>query len=381
MDVPPKIVIAGGGTGGHIAPALALAEEIASRYGADNVHLLCGGNDLERSMIGHAGFRYTALPVKRPRRSLRSKATTAFTTAMAVPLARRKLKDFHADALVCVGGYAGLPGAMGASLLRVPVFSLEANAVPGKVTRTISRFAWVCYAHMPLTRKLECRVEVAGNPLRKAFIRPPRTSDAKRALGLDMNKPTLLVIGGSQGAQAINDSVLGAAPELAALRDRIQILHITGRVDKERAERIWRKARIRHRVAPFTHNTATWFAATDVALTRAGAGTISELLSMSVPLLLVPYPHAADDHQRANALWVAGADAGVMCPQDSLSPNRVRELIETWLLSDVARARASQNAHALATPGASGDILDRILREIGHSETRPDADEKDRAAA
>lgn len=381
MATTPRIAIAGGGTGGHIAPALALAEEIAERYGVHNVHLLCGGNDLERSMIEHAGFAFSSLPVRRPRRTLRSKATTMVSTALAVPAARRKLKEFGADALVCVGGYAGLPGAMGASLLRLPVFALEANAVPGKVTRTIARFARVCYAHMPLTRNIECRVEVTGNPLRKSFLRPPRSRDAKRALGLDMNKPALLIIGGSQGAQAVNNAVIEAAPRLADFRDRIQILHITGRADKDRAESAWRRARIRHRVAPFTHNTATWFAATDVALTRSGAGTISELLALGVPLLMVPYPHAADDHQRANALWVAGADAGVLCPQDGLDPERLCNLLETWLLGDVARARASQNAQALATPGAASDILDRILHEIGHSTTRPDADEEKRTAA
>lgn len=377
----PKIAIAGGGTGGHIAPALALAEEWAERFGAGNVHLLCGGNDLERSMFGHAGFDFTTLQVSRPKRSLRSKATTVITTALAVPAARKALKQFGAQALVCVGGYAGLPGAMAASLLRLPVFSLEANAVPGKVTRTISRFARVCFAHMPLTRTLDCRVEVVGNPIRKSFRVPTDKAEAKRALGLNTSLPTLLVIGGSQGAGALNDVMLDAAPKLAALRDRFQILHITGTSDRERAERVWRRLRIRHRVTGFTHNAATWFAATDVALTRSGAGTISELLSLSVPLLMVPYPHAADDHQSANARWVAASGAGVLVPQEDLNTDRLIELIEAYVLSDVNRARAAQAAQQLAGFDAAGVILDQILHEIGHSADTPDADEKERVAA
>jgi len=175
--------------------------------------------------------------------------------------------------------------------------------------------------------------------------------------------------------------MLNAGPSFESFRDRFQILHITGHGERERAERTWRKLRIRHRVTAFTHNTATWFAATDVALTRSGAGTISELLALNVPLLMVPYPHAADDHQRANALWVAGQGAGVVVPQDDLAPERLAGLIETYVLSDINRAKAAQAAQAMASPDAASVILDRILTEIGHSATAPDADEKERAAA
>lgn len=377
----PKIAIAGGGTGGHIAPALSLAEELATRYGRDSVHLFCGGNDLERRMYGHAGFDFTCLEVKRPRRTMRSKATTVISTAMAVPPARKQLKKFGATALVCVGGYAGLPGAMAASLLRLPVFSLEANAVPGKVTRTISRFARVCYAHMPMNRNLDCRVEVVGNPLRKEFVSPPAKKDAKRALGLHTGLPTLLVIGGSQGAQALNEAMFSAAPTLEKLRDQFQILHITGPDDRERAQHAWRKLHIRHRVTGFTHNTATWFAASDVALTRSGAGTISELLALGVPMLMVPYPHSADDHQRANALWVAGHEAGIVVPQDALDAPRIRELIDQWVLNDAARAKGSEAALNFSAPNATTSIIDRILHEIGHSAAPSNADQIERAAA
>ncbi|MCB9932591.1 MAG: UDP-N-acetylglucosamine--N-acetylmuramyl-(pentapeptide) pyrophosphoryl-undecaprenol N-acetylglucosamine transferase [Planctomycetes bacterium] len=379
--ISPKIAIAGGGTGGHLAPAIALAEELVERYGKDSVHLLSGGNDLERSMLGNAGFDFTCLPVSRPRAGLRSKATTVITTAIAVPAARKALKNFRANALVCVGGYAALPGAMAASLLRLPVFSLEANAVPGKVTRTIARFARVCFAHMPLTRNLDCRVEVVGNPLRKAFLKPAARADAKRALGLDSRLPTLLVIGGSQGAGSLNDAIISAAAELESLRGRFQVLHITGSADRERAERAWRALGIHFRVTAFTHNAAIWFAATDVALTRSGAGTISELLAMGVPLLMVPYPHAADDHQRSNALWVASANAGVVLPEAELSPARLRELLDVYLLGDLARSRASEAALHLATPDATCVILDRILDEIGLSAAPSDADSEARAAA
>lgn len=377
----PRIAIAGGGTGGHIAPALALAEQFARLYGRHGVHFLCSGNELERSMLGNAGFDFTSLPVARPKGTMRSKATTVITTALAVPMARRALKKFGACGLICVGGYASLPGALAASLLRLPVVALEANAVPGKVTRAVSRLASVCYAHMPLTRSLECRVEVRGNPVRSAFLSPPGAEDARRALGLDPRLPTLLVMGGSQGATAINEAALAAAPQLAAWRDRMNLLHITGPQDAERAEAVWRDTHLNYRVTPFTHNAATWMAASSLALTRSGAGTISELLVLGVPMLMVPFPAAADDHQRANAHFVAAAGAGVVVPQETLDPARLCELVQRLMLNEPARLAGREAALAAANPGATTRILDGCLAEFGISAPGGNADGKERAAA
>lgn len=377
----PRIAIAGGGTGGHIAPALALAEKIRDRFGADSVHFLCTGNDIERTMLGNAGFEFTELPVTRPRGTVRSKATTAITTVLAVPRARRALRNFGACGLVCVGGYASLPGALAASLLRVPVVALEANAVPGKVTRAVSRLARVCYAHMPLTRSLDCRVEVRGNPVRAAFLNAPSKEEARRALGLNPGLPALLVMGGSQGAGAINDAAISAAPELKRWQDRMSLLHITGPNDAERAEAAWKATGLGYRVAPFTHNAATWMAACDLALTRSGAGAISELLVLGVPMLLIPYPGAADDHQRANAEFVAASGAGVVIPQETLSAPRLIELAGRFLLNPAARAAGRDAALSAGNPRATDRIFDGLLAEFGISARSPVADSNTRAAA
>lgn len=375
-----RIAISCGGTGGHIAPALALAELAAARFGRESVHFLCTGNEVERAMLGNAGYAFTELPVSRPRATLRSKATTVITSALAVPAARRALKQFGARGLVCAGGYASLPGALAASLLRLPVVALESNAVPGKVTRTVSRFANVCYAHIPLTQALACPVEVRGNPVRQAFLTPPTAAEARQALGLEPSLPTLLIIGGSQGAQAVNDAAIAAAPQIAALSRPLNVLHLTGPGDTARAEDAWKAAGVPYRVAPFTHNTATWMAASDLALCRAGAASIAELLVTGVPMLLVPYPAAADDHQRANAHWVAAADAGVVVPQETLTAARVTELVQNLLLNETARKAGRAAALAAANPGAGSDILHGILREFGISEDREAADSRRRAA-
>jgi len=256
----------------------------------------------------------------------------------------------------------------------------ESSGVQGKGTRTVSRMARECYAQMPLMRPLDCAVEVLGNPVRRAFREPVAKQDARRALGLLPSLPTLLVVGGSQGAQAINDAAIEFAQSVAGLGESFQVLHLTGHTDVERARTAWRESGVRHRVAAFTHNTATWLAAADLALTRAGAGTISECLTVGVPMILVPYPSAADDHQRANAQWVAGGGAGVVVPQTDLSAARIRELVNNLLLSSQALSAAANAAAQLAQPSAAERILDAVLVEIGVSAPTGFSDSKRRAA-
>lgn len=377
----PRIALAGGGTGGHIAPAIALADEISARYSRDSVLFLCSGNPLEREMIGARGYRLEAMPIARPGSSLTSKTRTVFSLLTAVPAARRALKQFGASGLIGVGGYASLPGAMAARWLHVPVVLLEANSVPGKVTRTASRFARACYAHLPLTRKLDCPVEVLGNPVRRAFLEAPGKSAAREALGLNAQLPTLLIIGGSQGAQALNLAVIKALPELACYKGHFQALHISGPADANPARQAWEKSGIAHQVIEFTHQPELCMAASDVALSRAGASTISELLALGVPQLLVPYPHAADNHQQANAEYVARSGAGILVGEQSLSTSRLCELVARYVVLSSARESLSAAARLLSRPNAASTILDRALTAFGFSQQAVSADEPIRAAA
>ncbi len=374
MTETPKIAIAGGGTGGHIAPALALADAFALRYGRDNVLFFCTGNDLETSMLSNAGYDFVALPVRRPRGGIRGKATTAITAAASIPKARKRLKDFGASGMICVGGYASLPGAIAARTRKIPVVCLEANAVAGKVTRTVSRFAKACFATFPLTTDLACPTHIVGNPLRLDFLVPASTSAARRKLGLDPARPTMLVVGGSQGAEALNLAAIQSAPRIASLTRDIQILHICGKGRATETGKQWGRAGLTHRVTDFTHDPALWFSACDIALTRAGAGTITELLALGKPMLLVPYPHASDNHQTANAQFVAMSKAGVILPEHALTPSRIAELLNRYLLNQMALDRLAKSAKSLARPEAGNTILDACLNEFGIKADDQDAD-------
>ncbi|CAG0927144.1 UDP-N-acetylglucosamine--N-acetylmuramyl-(pentapeptide) pyrophosphoryl-undecaprenol N-acetylglucosamine transferase [Planctomycetaceae bacterium] len=376
----PRIALAGGGTGGHVAPAIALADEISARFSRDSVLFLCSGNELEREMIGARGYRFEALPISRPGTSLKSKTKTVFSLFQAVPAARKALKQMGATGVIGVGGYASLPAVLAASWLRIPIVLLEANAVPGKVTRQGSRFAKACYAHLPLTCSLDCRVDVLGNPVRRSFLDAPSKELARQALGLNPVLPTLLVIGGSQGAQALNAAMLAALPELGCYRGHFQALHITGASDTT-SRAAWEKCGIAHKVVEFTHQPELFMAASDVALTRSGASTISELLALGVPQIMVPYPSAADNHQQANAEFVARAGAGIVVPESTLNVSRLCELIARYVIMSGPRENLATAARLISRPDATERILERALSDFGYSAQAPSADETLRAAA
>lgn len=376
----PRIALAGGGTGGHIAPAIALADEISARYSQESVFFLCSGNDLEREMIGARGYRFEALPVARPGSTLKSKTRTVFSLFTAVPAARKALKQMGATGLIGVGGYASLPAVLAASWLRIPIVLLEANAVPGKVTRQGSRFAKACYAHLPLTTALDCRVDVLGNPVRRSFLDAPSKTLARQALGLNPTLPTLLVIGGSQGAQALNAATLAALTELSCYKGHFQALHITGANDTT-SRAAWAQSGIAHKVVEFTHQPELFMAASDVALTRSGASTISELLALGVPQMMVPYPSAADNHQQANAEFVARAGAGIIVPERELSVSRVCEIVARYVIMSGPRENLASAARLLARPDATQRILDAALADFGYSASASSADDSMSAAA
>ncbi|MCC6575469.1 MAG: undecaprenyldiphospho-muramoylpentapeptide beta-N-acetylglucosaminyltransferase [Planctomycetes bacterium] len=377
----PKIVLCGGGTGGHIAPALALAQEFSARFGGASVLFLCSGNDLEREMIAGAGFRFEALPIARPGGGIVRKTRSLASMAPSLWAARNVLKKFGVGGAIGVGGYASLPGVMAAKWLRKPVVLLEANAVPGRVTRLLSRVADACYAHLPVTTPLRCPTLVTGNPLRAAFRDAPSKLKARALLGLEAELPTLLVMGGSQGAQALNRAMSDALKPLSHFGGRMQVLHIAGKADYEAAASAWKSSNLLHKCVPFTNEPQVWMAASDLALCRAGAGTISELVALGVPALLSPYPHAADDHQRANARYIAACDAGAVVPDDELGGGRIFRLVEDFVLNDLRRIQMAMACRRLARPNAAVEIADRALRCFGFSGASATADNSNRIAA
>ncbi|MFQ5848573.1 MAG: undecaprenyldiphospho-muramoylpentapeptide beta-N-acetylglucosaminyltransferase [Candidatus Methylomirabilales bacterium] len=359
-----KVVLAGGGTGGHVFPALALARELR-------------GRDMEAMLIGAArgpegaAFAAEGFPMETIRvgglKGLRPKAQASSVVLLPQALvhALMLLRRHQPSAVVGVGGYAAGPVAMGAVLRRIPLLIHEQNVAPGLTNRVLGRVADVVAVSFEETGPAFGReVVVTGNPIRREILEADRRKGVE-AFHLDPNKLTVLVFGGSQGAHRINQAVAEALPHLGRLRDRLQVIHATGERDRnemEEAYRVWKGAA---RVLPFIQDMASAYAAADLVVSRAGATTIAELTALGKPALLIPYPFAANDHQRENAEEVVRVGGARLVLDRDLTGHRLALEMHELLDDPAALAEMGRAARGLGRPDAATHLADLVCRLAG----------------
>ena len=356
-------IIAGGGTGGHVTPALALGEAIAKERG--RVLFLGSDQGLEARLVPEAGFDFVALPSRQVMgRNAVGRAAGILRILGAAVRARRVFRDFGPDGVVSVGGYAAMPATLAAAAMRVPLFLVEPNAIPGRVNRLSARFAARVFVGFDSAARnfslAPERVECRGVPLREELVRafPDRKPRRKPDLPL-----RLLVFGGSQGARQLNEAMIAALPKLA--KEPLEIFHQAGAADRKRVEAAYAKTPLPHEVVDFESDMPGRYRWAHVALCRAGALTVAELALAGLPSLLVPYPFSADRHQDANAK--ALADAGAARVLDGLGPagegaaavgNAIQGLIrKPETLEDMSAAALS-----LSRPAAAQEIVAECSR-------------------
>ena len=291
-------VIAGGGTGGHVTPALALAEIIVQR--GDRVLFIGSERGLEARLVPEAGFELLALPSEQVMgRGLAGRISGLWRTLAQVGRARVALGAHRADVVVSVGGFAAIPAALAALLTRRPLALLEPNAIPGRANRLTAHFArlvFVGFASTAQALKTRSPIHHFGIPLREGLVQAFARAGARRP---PRNPVRLLVFGGSQGARQINETMMSLAPRLAGTA--LKIFHQSGAADRERVQAAYEEAGIDAEVVDFEPGMPDRYRWADLAVCRAGAMTVAELALAGLPALLVPYPFAADDHQAANA--------------------------------------------------------------------------------
>jgi UDP-N-acetylglucosamine--N-acetylmuramyl-(pentapeptide) pyrophosphoryl-undecaprenol N-acetylglucosamine transferase len=273
----------------------------------------------------------------------------------------RALLRFRPNVVVGLGGYGSVAPVACAAVLRAPCVLLEQNVVPGRANRWLSHLAsevacqWADSAsYFPRRDK----VRVTGNPIRAAVGRMARER-AARELGLDPSRPTLLVMGGSQGARPLNDLVVAGLAFFEAARP-IQFVHLAGRADRGRVAAAYEQYNLRATVLGFLQDMSLAYSACDLALSRAGGTSIAELTALGVPSILVPYPHAADDHQRANARVLEYHGAAVLLDQESLSPRRLVSRVAELLGSPARLAYMSRRSRSFGVPRAASIVADRV---------------------
>jgi len=352
-------IIAGGGTGGHVMPGLALAEQIRER--GDEVLFVGGDQGLETRLVPQAGFELVALHSRQVMgRGPVGRAQGALSLLAATLPARRAIARFAADRLISVGGYAALPATLAARTCGVPVILVEPNSFPGRVNRLCARFATDIFVGFAGAQTRfaagSARIHHSGVPVRQALVDTFATAQARPVSQRDAPL-RLLVFGGSQGARQINEAMMEALPLLSGLA--IEVVHQTGDADRERVADAYAKSGISAEILAFEPDMAARYRWADLALCRAGALTIAELALSALPALLVPYPHAADDHQRHNALDVEAAGAG-RCLAGRLDGERIATELRA-LDGDRARiARMSAAAAARARPFAAREIIEAL---------------------
>jgi UDP-N-acetylglucosamine--N-acetylmuramyl-(pentapeptide) pyrophosphoryl-undecaprenol N-acetylglucosamine transferase len=350
---PLRVIVAGGGTGGHLFPGVAVAREILRRQKDAVVTFAGTERGIEFRVIPREGFELDVL------RSAGLKATSVAARVRGLSLlplsgldAWRILSRRRPDAVVGVGGYSSGPVVMAAAARRIPTLLLEQNAVPGLTNRLLARVVSAAAVSFDSTVGFfGGRGFVSGNPVRPEFFDPA----PPRAPG----PPRILIVGGSQGAHAINVAMVEAAPGLAA--GGLAVTHQTGERDIGLVRDGYRRAGLEARAEPFLFDMADQMKAADLVVCRSGATTIAELTASGRPAIFIPLPTAADDHQRVNAEAVAAAGAAEVIPQAELTGVRLGARIVALAEDEPARQTMSAAARQLARPGAAAAIVDRLI--------------------
>lgn len=371
----PFIAIACGGTGGHLFPGLAVAEALL-KIGAQPA-LLVSTKAVDRAAAAAAppGISVESLPgvgwnPRRPDLFLRG----AFGSWRQ---AQRCFRSRRPDAVLAMGGFTSLGPVLEARRLGLRTFLHESNTIPGRANRWLARWVDAVYVGFPeAANRLRAReVRDVGTPVR-GDIGYGSPGASRRALGLDPERPVLLICGGSQGARAINRAVLDALDLFRERLPLLQFLHLTGQQDQETVADAYRRRSLRAQVHGFCERMGDALRAADLAISRAGASTLAEFAAARLPSLLVPYPIAADDHQVFNARAFADAGAAHWCAQKDLTAEGLVATVQSALNNPAGAARMREALGRRHRPQAALEIARGVLRTVTSGGEEPRARSK-----
>jgi UDP-N-acetylglucosamine--N-acetylmuramyl-(pentapeptide) pyrophosphoryl-undecaprenol N-acetylglucosamine transferase len=365
-----RLAITGGGTGGHVLPALAVIDELRQRGALADLIWIGSREGVERQAAEEAGIRFVAIPTGKLRRYL---SLRNLSDAARVPLgalaARRALSSFHPDVVLSTGGFVSVPAVVAARGI-APVLTHEQTAIVGLANRINARFADVLAVSHPQTAslagRLHRRVVVTGNPIRVGLTAGDRSQGLRR-FGFKDGMPVLYVTGGARGASPINQRIAALLP---GILDRVQIVHQTGPFSAnadagdltQLKDRLPDTVRDRYTVVEFLRDELPdVYAAADLVVGRAGAGTIAELAYVGLPAILIPLPGARGDEQARNAQVLGNAGAAVVIAQSDATPGRLYAEILALLDDPERRARMANAARAVARPDAAARLAEELL--------------------
>ncbi len=354
------VMFAGGGTGGHLFPGVAVAREVLRRDPSAQVVFVGTGRPLEVRVLSAEGFPLECVrAVGLVGRSLAALLKGLAATCLGCMDASRLLRRYHPQLVIGLGGYSSGALVLMAAIKGIPTLLMEQNAIPGLTNRLLGRVTRVAAVTYEETLSyFGGRGVVTGNPVRTGFF---AADPARPVLG----EAEVLILGGSQGAHAINMAMADAAPRLAAADRAVRVTHQSGPDDLEMVREAYRAAGLHVRVEPFLDAMEQEMANADVVVCRAGATTLAELAAAGRPAILVPYPHAANDHQRRNAAVVQQAGAAEVIDPVELTGALLAERLLSLIIDDERRVQAATASRRLGTPQAAAAIVDHMEDLLG----------------
>lgn len=357
-----KFVISGGGTGGHIFPAIAIADALKRRIPDAEILFIGAEGRMEMDRVPKAGYKIEGLWISGFTKDL-SVVSLPFKIISSLRKAKKLLKEFQPDVVIGVGGFASGPTLKAANWLGIPTVIQEQNSYPGKTNRNVGQKAKaICVAYNGLDRWFPTmKLHFTGNPLRGNINAHQDRTEAANYFGVDPNRPVVLLVGGSQGALGINK---GISAQIEKFKDsEMQLIWQTGKFYYDEAVKEVKENHLEENVklTVFIERMDYAYSVADVVISRAGAISISELALVQKPVIFVPLPTAAEDHQTKNAMQLVDAGAAVMVKNDETELVLIPKLQE--LLRDKARQEEMKaNIAQFARPNAAEDIVDVILK-------------------
>ena len=361
-----RIIISGGGTGGHIFPALSIADAIKAKHPEAKILFVGADNRMEMQRVPDAGYDIVGLPIAGfDRKNLLKNFKVLWKILKSQRMAKKVIKDFAPQAAVGVGGYASGPTLKMAASMGIPTLIQEQNSYAGVTNKILSKRAkLICVAYDGMERFFpKEKIILTGNPVRKNLLEMrANRKEAIKAMGLDESKKCVLIVGGSLGARSINEGIIANIEKIRANND-IQFIWQTGKLYfeemKKRANELGKPENLT--ITDFVSNMANALSAADIVVSRAGAGSISEFALLGKAVILVPSPNVSEDHQTKNAMALVDKDAAIYVADASVKEELIDRAIET--VNDEAKiAKLEANVMKMGKPNAASEIADKVLK-------------------
>ncbi|ODS33418.1 MAG: UDP-N-acetylglucosamine--N-acetylmuramyl- (pentapeptide) pyrophosphoryl-undecaprenol N-acetylglucosamine transferase [Candidatus Scalindua rubra] len=366
-----KVVFAGGGTGGHLMAGLSIAQEISSRFPDTDIVFFGTNKKNESGFIEKSGYEFKQIKACKLTSFIRL-PVFVFISLIGIIHSIINIIRIKPDIIVGLGGYGSVSPVIAAYIIGVPIVLIEQNVIPGGANLIMARWVDAILCHWEDTTKRFKKahsISVTGIPVRKNVIKSEIEIN-NNPFGLAYQKKTLLIMGGSQGAQAINKVILQSVPKLKTLIPDLQIIHFSGKHGYKEIKATYDNIGIKSFVSEFFDDIGIAYGLSDVVICRAGANTVAEITAVGIPAIFIPYPYATDNHQYWNAYELARMGGALIIKQDELKPEKIVELVSNLLTNDEKLNNMKKINSSLSKPFAAAKVVEKICQILEKKKTK-----------